>query len=605
MKRALCIVLSLLLLSAIIPLASYAGNGPFDGGNIGWWGSGCFTKIDEHGFPVENGDGIPVATYFWTRGEAGENFPGTVYDRETNTLTLNSIDAPDYNIDLMMMGEDFKIVVNGVCRIGAILSWGNSYGSNVDIEGTGTLIVNDEMRNDQAFYFVPETIENFSFKIGSNVTVKMYAPEGETVVRVLVFDEPDNTNFFDFANSPEYKTKCYHPIVNTELSFPAFFSDGSSSSSGWKVVRDDDPDGLFGGFFWEWQNDQGEIVDKYYEVQHFVYSSTLKTYFKDYEYWRDHGGSEGTVRFDTQEEMEAAGYKSVYSEGTGVLVQNTFSCPWAYSSSQLVMSNGDGKYYTVSSRWNNETQTSYNVVYEMLEIPEYPTRAYYCVPVNGISENSLKSVYGDVIANYYYLDLDSENLVFGDNSNPFIDVPSGKWFTKAVLYCYENGYMNGVSSDRFDPNGTLTRAMFVQILAKIANADLSGYDKTVDALPFKDVKAGKWYVKALKWAFENGYTSGVSAERFGTNDPVTRQQLASFLCTFSKKNGIDVSAAADITGYEDYAKVSKWARAPLAWAVGSGLISGTTKTTLSPQNSATRAQVALIIMNYVEKIFVK
>ena len=184
--------------------------------------------------------------------------------------------------------------------------------------------------------------------------------------------------------------------------------------------------------------------------------------------------------------------------------------------------------------------------------------------------------------------------------NPFTDVPDGKWYTKAVLWCYYNGYMTGTSSTAFSPDSSFTRAMFVTVLAKIDGADTSSYTGS----SFTDVPRGKWYSKPIQWAFENGYASGLGGGKFGPNASVTREQLAQFLYNYTQKKGKPIADLADISGYSDAGSISGWAKNAVKWAVGNGLISGTSATTLNPKGTATRAQVALIIKNYVEK-FVK
>ena len=179
-------------------------------------------------------------------------------------------------------------------------------------------------------------------------------------------------------------------------------------------------------------------------------------------------------------------------------------------------------------------------------------------------------------------------------TNPFTDVPDGKWFTDAVVYCYANGLMTGTSETAFSPNASLTRAMFVTILSKVDGADTSPYTGT----SFTDVKTDKWYSKPIEWAYQNGYTSGVGNGRFGLNDPVTRQQLAVFLYTYTQLRGCDVSELADLSTYADADTVAGWARTGMQWAIAAGLISGTGENSLSPRVPATRAQVAQIIMKY-------
>ena len=157
--------------------------------------------------------------------------------------------------------------------------------------------------------------------------------------------------------------------------------------------------------------------------------------------------------------------------------------------------------------------------------------------------------------------------------------------------------MSGTGDGIFSPAMTLNRAMFVTILAKIDGTDTSTYVEVV----FKDVPEGKWYSKAVTWAAVNGYAGGTGNGFFSPDAPVTRETLAQFFFTYSKAKGYDVSYTADLSVYTDEGQIAKWAKDAVSWAVGAGLISGTSATTVSPKATATRAQVALIVMNYVEK----
>ena len=182
-------------------------------------------------------------------------------------------------------------------------------------------------------------------------------------------------------------------------------------------------------------------------------------------------------------------------------------------------------------------------------------------------------------------------------TNPFIDLPTDKWFSEACFFAYENGYMSGLSDTTFGPNNKLTRAQFVQILAKIAGADL-------DAIPykdtFKDVAEGKWYAKAVLWAVDKNITGGIGNGMFGPDKYVTRQQLATFFMAYAKLVSIDTDGRADLSKYTDLGKVSSWAMAAMQWAVDEGIISGTSDTTLSPLGIATRAQVAVIFKAFID-----
>lgn len=184
---------------------------------------------------------------------------------------------------------------------------------------------------------------------------------------------------------------------------------------------------------------------------------------------------------------------------------------------------------------------------------------------------------------------------------PFDDIKGDKWYSEGVLYCYQSAYMAGISGNEFGYKDTMDRQMFAAILAKIDGAELSYYSN----MSFSDVGNGKWYSGAIEWAYQNGYASGISTDEngvpvYGLKNPVTREQLALFFYTYSDAKGYDISGRADITGFADYGHVHDWAKTAMSWAVDSHLIAGTSETTLSPRDSATRATVALIIRNYVE-----
>ena len=586
----------------LFPLSAAAGKGPYEGcvreEDWIWYPSyGRFAVANENGLPSEDRAGDSASAYFWRDGIESEALPNSIYDKETNTLTLNSLDAPDHVLDLYMMGEDFTVVVNGECSLAGVVCRGGDWGGSLTVGGKGILTVNEKKTVKSAFTFYPEDAPGFFFRLGEDVTVNMYAAEDGDPASVAADTEYDPKNIFDFANDSSPPAVSGRAKASFDILVNAIFADGPAVPLGILTERQGDPEGIYGSREVEVTYADGS-KENYIRVERFVYSPTFETYFPDRAYSQKNG-SDGVIRFESCDELISAGYRYVYTDD-GEPAQSDITYPWLYSEAQKVYEYDDGGRYTFYDKFDEETGGMLPAIYEMKEIPELPG-TFFCVPAaDGIEPDRLVPASETRPASGFSVLIEGTSYYYGRTG--FSDVPVNRWFSRSVLYCVRKGYISGVGGNRFDPGGRLTRAMFVQILARIANADLSGYDKSADTLPFKDVKAGKWYVKAVKWAFGNGYTSGVSSDRFGTDDPVTREQLASFLYTFSKKNGIDVSAAADITGYEDHAAISKWARVPLAWAVGSGLISGTSKTALSPKNPATRAQAALIIMNYVERI---
>lgn len=181
--------------------------------------------------------------------------------------------------------------------------------------------------------------------------------------------------------------------------------------------------------------------------------------------------------------------------------------------------------------------------------------------------------------------------------NPFWDVPQSHWAHDEVTYVYENDLMNGTSSTHFSPDARTTRAQVVTVLYRLAGQPAADW-----ANPFWDVPASAWFHDAVTWAWENDITGGVSSTHFGAGNAVTREQLATFLYRYAQDQGYDTSARADLSGYSDAGLVSSYATEALSWANATGLITGTTATTLSPKGSATRAQVATILSRFCQDV---
>ena len=181
--------------------------------------------------------------------------------------------------------------------------------------------------------------------------------------------------------------------------------------------------------------------------------------------------------------------------------------------------------------------------------------------------------------------------------NPFTDVPASHWAHDDITYVYENDLMNGTDGSLFSPESTTTRAQVVTVLYRLAGQPAADW-----ANPFWDVPASAWFHDAVTWAWENDITGGVSSTHFGAGNAVTREQLAAFLYRYAQDQGYDTSARADLSGYSDAGLVSSYATEALSWANATGLITGTTGTTLSPQGSATRAQVATILSRFCQDV---
>lgn len=185
-------------------------------------------------------------------------------------------------------------------------------------------------------------------------------------------------------------------------------------------------------------------------------------------------------------------------------------------------------------------------------------------------------------------------------TNPFVDVPGDAWYYDAVKYVNENGLMAGTSANTFAPDLTTTRGMIVTILYRLEGSP--DIENEIWGYPFKDVDADAWYAEAVYWARMNGIVAGYSDELFGPNDIITREQMAVILYRYAQYKGYDTTAKADLSKYADATQVGSWATDAIRWANAEGLVNGTSATTLSPKGSATRSQVAVILMRFCQNI---
>lgn len=187
----------------------------------------------------------------------------------------------------------------------------------------------------------------------------------------------------------------------------------------------------------------------------------------------------------------------------------------------------------------------------------------------------------------------------------FRDMPAPTdWAHEGLDYCIYHGYIAGTSASTVAPNGVCTRAQLVSILYRMQGEPTAvrGIELAKLRAPFKDVPRGQWYTDAIWWAKLTGVVSGTSATTFDPSGEITREQLAVILYNYTKQFASgSLTATGSLAGFPDAGSVSSWARTEMAWAVGNGLISGTGSGSvayLSPQGSATRAQVAAILMRF-------
>ena len=179
----------------------------------------------------------------------------------------------------------------------------------------------------------------------------------------------------------------------------------------------------------------------------------------------------------------------------------------------------------------------------------------------------------------------------------FTDVNENDWYYDAVKYVYANGLMSGVSDTTFAPNANTTRGMIVTVLYRMENQPNVTIDNS-----FKDVKSTDYYGNAIYWAKQNNIVSGYNSTTFAPNDNITREQMAAILYRYAAYKGYSVDKTSDLSNFNDTSNISNYALTPIKWAVSSGLISGMGDSTISPLGNASRAQIATILMRFIENL---
>ena len=180
--------------------------------------------------------------------------------------------------------------------------------------------------------------------------------------------------------------------------------------------------------------------------------------------------------------------------------------------------------------------------------------------------------------------------------NPFTDVSEKDWFYNDAMFVYKNGLMLGTSKTLFSPHGTVTRGMMATILWRMEGSLAPKGENS-----FTDVEAGRWYADAITWTAENGIFAGYSKDKFGPDDPITREQLTAIFYRYADYKGYKLTVTENLDKFEDADKITDYAKMVMQWAVGNGLIKGKSENLLDPQGTATRAEISAMLHRFVEK----
>ena len=183
------------------------------------------------------------------------------------------------------------------------------------------------------------------------------------------------------------------------------------------------------------------------------------------------------------------------------------------------------------------------------------------------------------------------------SAQTFTDVSIFDWYNEGVMYVSENGIMNGVGGNKFEPDTKLKREMLATILW-----NMEGKPEPKDIAPFLDVMSGEYYSKAIAWAGENGIISGYGSE-YGVGEAVTREDFAAILYRYAEYKGYDTTQGGmAVREFADYEEISEYAKTPVAWAVNTGIISGMGNGSVSPKTTTSRGQAAVMLMNFCKNV---
>ena len=185
----------------------------------------------------------------------------------------------------------------------------------------------------------------------------------------------------------------------------------------------------------------------------------------------------------------------------------------------------------------------------------------------------------------------------GSSSTPFLDIRT-HWAKSAIKSAVAKGLFAGTSPTTFHPDQAMNRAMLVTVLYRMEKEPTA----EGDGKRFADVPAGAYYAKAVAWASAKGIVAGYSDTQFGPEDTITREQMAVILNRYTTYKGYNTSKSADLAAFQDADQISEWARVPVQWANAMKLLNGRTSTTLAPKGSATRAEVAKILVTFLDTV---
>ena len=300
------------------------------------------------------------------------------------------------------------------------------------------------------------------------------------------------------------------------------------------------------------------------------------------------------------------GWYTEKSGGTKITTDTVFSANttvyahWTYTGGGGGGYNPPVTYYTLRFETGGgsdipSVQGTYNTYIDLTQyVPTWRGHTFIGWYSERSLTNKVSGVYLTKDMTVYALWRVDENPGIG--ANPFTDVSQKDWFYGDVMFVYENGLILGTSKTLFSPHGTATRSMMATILWR-----MEGSPAPKGKNSFTDVEAGKWYADAITWTAENGIFAGYGKDKFGPDDPITREQLAAIFYRYADYKGYDLTVKGNPDTFKDADKITDYAKTAMQWAVGSDLVKGKSGALLDPQDKATRAEIATMLHHFIEK----
>jgi len=306
--------------------------------------------------------------------------------------------------------------------------------------------------------------------------------------------------------------------------------------------------------------------------------------------------------------VSASGLVTAVGKGTAVITADCMGYTPAPSITVTVTAHTSGSsnptYFTINASASSGGTIAPSGATRIIE---NRSQMYTIIPNDGyeIGDVLVDGISVGKVAEYTFSQIGSNHTIEAQfvasdsvcGAEKYNDVDTSLWYHEGIDYVISSGLFNGTSDTTFEPNSNMTRAMLVTVLWRLDNEPTS----TATNL-FADIAAGVWYTDAVVWATENDIVDGYNTDSFGPNDSITREQMAAILYRYTIYKGYDVTAAGDLSVFNDAENTSEWALAAMKWAVGEGLVTGVTETRLDPAGNASRAQVAMILMRYVQNV---